>query len=256
MVDAEALKHDGKLGKLIKKKNFIVLIFFLKMIELFLMLEKEQRLGMFGLILIAIFLTADQAALVPNYLLVEAEFGVGHAQMGAISSVFIIVGALTVLLWGWWVDKYSRKKLLTIGVLLDEIPCFLTAFAQSYTQLFITRALTGLGMGVILPVGSSLLGDYFPSKERGKGFAWFSFAIGLGYLLGAVIAGMIGPKFSWRYPFVIAAVPNFILIFLFYFFVKEPKRGEAEPELKKSLRTGAVYTYKVQLCDFKRVNLR
>jgi len=221
------------------------------------MLEKEQHLGMVGLILITIFLTADQAALVPNYLLVEAEFGISHAQIGAISSVFIVVGALAVLLWGWWVDKYSRKKLLVMGTLLGEIPCFLTAFAQNYTQLFITRALTGLGIGVILPVGSSLLGDYFPPRERGKGFAWFSFAIGLGYLLGAVIAGMIGPKFSWRYPFVIAAVPNFILIFLFYLFVKEPKRGEAEPELKKLLKTDAIYNYKVRFSDFKKVvNIR
>jgi len=215
--------------------------------------KKRERLGIIGLILIALFLTADQAALVPNYLLIEAEFGVTHTQMGAISSVFIVIGALMVLLWGYWTDKYPRKKLLVIGTLLGEIPCFLTAFVQSYNQLFIMRAFTGLGIGILLPVGSSLLGDYFPPEERGKGFAWFLFAAGLGYLMGAAIAGTIGPRFSWRYPFIIIALPNFVLIPLFYLLVKEPERGRVEPALKELIKRGLTYSYKVKLSDFKRV---
>lgn len=216
-------------------------------------MEKREYLGMIGLILIALFLTADQAALVPNYLLIEAEFGVTHTQMGAISSVFIVVGALMVLLWGYWVDRYSRKKLLVVGTLLGEIPCLLTAFVQNYTQLFIVRTLTGLGIGILLPVGSSLLGDYFSPEERGKGFAWFLLASGLGYLIGAAIAGTIGPRFGWRYPFIIVAIPNFFLITLFYFLVKEPERGRAEPNLAELIKRGLAYDYKVKLSDFKRV---
>lgn len=217
------------------------------------MVKEREYLGIVGLILIAIFLTADQAALVPNYLLIEAEFGVSHTQMGAISSVFIVVGALMVLLWGYWADKYSRKKLLVMGTLLGEIPCFLTAFIQSYNQLFIMRSLTGLGIGILLPVGSSLLGDYFSPEERGKGFAWFLFAAGLGYLMGAAIAGTIGPRLNWRYPFAIIALPNFILIPLFYFLAKEPERGRAEPAFRELIKRGLTYNYKVKLSDFKRV---
>lgn len=216
------------------------------------MVKEREYLGIVGLILIALFLTADQAALVPNYLLIEAEFGVSHTQMGAISSVFIVVGALMVLLWGYWADKYSRKKLLVMGTLLGEIPCFLTAFVQSYNQLFIMRALTGLGIGILLPVGSSLLGDYFPPEKRGKGFAWFLFAAGLGYLMGAAIAGTVGPRFNWRYPFAIIALPNFIIIPLFYFLAKEPERGGVEPALRGLIKRGLTYDYKAKLSDFKR----
>jgi len=215
------------------------------------MSSKEKRLGTVLLILITIFLTADQAALVPNYLLVENEFGISHSQIGIVSSVFILVGALVTLLWGYLADKYSRKKLLLIGTLLGEIPCFLTAFVNSYPQLFVVRILTGFGIGVILPVASSLLGDYFPSRERGKGFGWFLSAAGFGYLTGAAIAGIIGPRFSWRYPFILAAAPNFLLAPLFYLLVKEPKRGETE--LGEFLKTGLVYNYKVKLSDFKRL---
>ncbi len=231
------IQREGEQGGRVRDKHLV---------------EKREYLGIVGLILIAVFLTADQAALVPNYLLIEAEFGVSHTQMGAISSVFIVIGALMVLLWGYWADKYSRKKLLVMGTLLGEIPCFLTVFVQSYSQLFIMRSLTGLGIGILLPVGSSLLGDYFPPEERGKGFAWFLFAAGLGYLMGAAIAGTVGPRLNWRYPFAIIALPNFILIPLFYFLAKEPERGGVEPALKELIKRGLTYNYKAKLSDFKR----
>ena len=205
------------------------------------------------LMFIAIFFTADQAVLIPNYLLVEKEFGITHAQVGAVSSIFIVIGAVSAILWGYLADKYSRKKLLVFGALLGEIPCFLTAFTQSYTQLFIVRALTGLGIGVVLPVGYSLLGDYFPPERRGKSVGWLMSAVGIGYLLGAALAGTIGPRFSWRYPFILCSVPNFILILTFYLLAEEPRRGSSEPEIKELAGSGAAYLHKVRFGDFKRI---
>ncbi len=214
--------------------------------------SKGRYFGIFNLMLITIFLTADQAALFPNYLLVEKEFGVSHAQIGLISSIFTIVAALATLIWAYLVDKYSRKRLILIGVILGEIPCFLTGFVNDYVQLFVIRVLTGFGIGVILPAASSLLGDYFPSRERGKGFGWFLSAMGLGYLLGAAIAGEIGPKFGWRYPFIIIAVPNFFLAPMFYLFVREPRRGETDVQIKDPARKDVVYNYPVKISDFKK----
>ncbi len=47
-------------------------------------------------------------------------------------------------------------------------------------------------------------------------------AFGFGTLFGMIMAGMIA---GWRLPFILAAVPNFILAPLFYFIAEEPKRG-------------------------------
>ncbi|GAI19487.1 unnamed protein product, partial [marine sediment metagenome] len=196
---------------------------------------------------------ADQAILIPNYLLIEKEFGIKHAQVGAVSSIFIVIGAVSAILWGYWVDKYSRKQLLVFGVLVGEIPCFLTAFTQNYIQLFLVRALTGMGIGVILPVGYSLLGDYFPPQERGKIAGWFISAVTLGYLLGAVLAATIGPRLSWRYPVILCSTPNFILVPFFHFLAKEPVRGGTESEIKELVSSGVAYLYKVKLRDFKRI---
>ncbi len=211
---------------------------------------QQKHVAMVGLILITIFLTADQAALVPNYLLVESEFGITHAQVGMVTSAFVIVVALATVFWGYLTDKFSRKKLLLIGTLLGEIPCFLTAFVNSYFELFLIRTLTGFGIGVILPVASSLFADYFPSGERGKVFGWFLFAIGLSYLVGAGLAGIVGPTLGWRYPFMIIAAPNFVLAPLFYLLMSEPTRGQME--LRSPLGKTSPREYRVKFSHLAR----
>ena len=62
------------------------------------------------------------------------------------------------------------KKILflfsSIIILIGEIPCLLSAFAENYIQFLVLRALTGIGIGGIIPLTYSLLGDFYSSKER------------------------------------------------------------------------------------------
>jgi len=197
---------------------------------------REARVALTFLVLITVFLNADMNLLYPNAVFIEKDLGINDAQLGAVSSAFIIIGAAVTILWGYLTDFGSRKKLLVFTVLLGEIPCAMTAFAQTYGQLYFWRSLTGLGIGGIIPITYSLLSDYFSPSERGLANTWVNTVSGLGVVLGMLAAGFIGPVHGWRLPFLLAAAPNFILVPLFYFFVKEPKRGEAEPELRSLLR--------------------
>ncbi|MCR4425759.1 MAG: MFS transporter [Firmicutes bacterium] len=205
------------------------------------------------LIPMSLFLTADQNVLNPNLLLVQEEFDVSLYDLGAVSSAFTIVGAIVTLVWGYLTDKYSRRWLLAITVLLGEIPCFLTGFARTYDQLFLMRVLTGLGVGGVLPLEFSLIGDYFTTKERPTANAWIGTAMGLGMAFGQLMAGLVGPTYGWRLPFIVAAVPNFVLVPLFLMFSREPRRGEGEDELRALVRRGKEYTEKASLGAYKRL---
>ncbi|MHB0885833.1 MAG: MFS transporter [Bacillota bacterium] len=199
-------------------------------------MSREAVVALVFLVLITVFLNADMNLLYPNAVFIEKDLGINDAQLGAVSSAFIIIGAAVTLLWGYLTDFASRKKLLLFTVLLGEIPCFMTAFSQTYGQLYFWRSLTGLGIGGIIPITYSLLSDYFSPSERGLANTWINMVTGLGVVLGMLAAGFIGPVYGWRLPFILAAVPNFVLVPLFYFFVKEPRRGESEPELRALLR--------------------
>lgn len=209
----------------------------------------RRKVSIILLVAMAIFLMADQQLLPPNYLEIQAEFLISEAQIGLVSTIYIAVGALIAIAWGYLSDVHDRKKLLVIGILIGEIPCFLTAFVQSYWQLLAIRVFTGFGIGSIFPIGYSLISDMFSEEKRGRGYSYIQTALGFGTLIGMIIAGLM---VSWRTPFIIASVPNFIIAPLFYFVYEEPERGEGEKEIKDLVKKGKKYTYSIDLETIKK----
>lgn len=208
---------------------------------------------LFLLLFMMVFLNADQMVMSPNMGEIEAEFGITKADIGLIQGSFTIVGALISLLWGFFADKYNRKLLLLLSVLVGEIPCFLSAFVQTFPQLFVARALTGIGVGALFPVVFSYAGDAFKESQRAKVNSFLSTAISLGAIVGMVIAGFTGASLGWRIPFIIVSLPNILLALLFFLFAEEPKRGAAEVAVGDLVNKGANYIGKVRLSDYKNL---
>ena len=79
------------------------------------MAEKSKRTGMWSLLLMVatlIILNADQMVMSPSINAIEKDFGVTDREIGFITSAFTVIGALISLVWGYFGDKYNRKKLL------------------------------------------------------------------------------------------------------------------------------------------------
>lgn len=208
------------------------------------------------LVLMSIFLFADQNAMNPVVNELVKEYGVNEAKIGLIGSAFTLIGAFVSLLFGYLADKHTRKKLLIFVVLVGEIPCFLTGFemfTQTYNQLLILRILTGLGLGGIFPITYSLIGDYFSAEHRSFINALIAVAFGIGQILGQMLSGFLAQPYGWRLPFIIAAVPNFILVIVFIFVAVEPKRGAMEEGIRDLVEQGIEYNEKIKLKDFKYI---
>ena len=114
------------------------------------------------LFILSFFLFADQNLMSPNLTQIADDFGFSPIERdiklgGEISLVFWLVGGVVTLLFGYLTDTVSRKSLLVVAVLVGEIPCLLTGFVESYSQFFWLRALTGIGIGAIMPITYSLL---------------------------------------------------------------------------------------------------
>ncbi len=205
------------------------------------------------LVLMAIVLNADNLVLSPNIDVIEAEFGVGDEAIGNISMWFTIIGAVVSLLWGYFGDKGSRKLLFVLSVVIGEIPCALTAVAQTWSQFYALRILCGIGVGASYPLLFSLVADIFDDKSRGAAAAWVAAAIGLGSIAGTVVGGFGGSAWGWRLPFFLVAAPNFLLALVFWFTVREPQRGAAEEGLKDLADQGFIYPRSIRLSDYRRL---
>ena len=186
--------------------------------------------------LISFFMFADQNLMGPNLTLIAEDFDITDVKDqylgGLIPLVFWILGGSVALLIGYCTDLMSRKYLFALIVFIGEIPCLLSGFADTYTEFFIMRVLTGIGIGGIIPLTYSLLGDLYSANERIKVVTLVGLASGMGIAIGQLAAGMMGDSFGWRIPFILFAVPNFFLGTVFLLTVKEPKRGQMDQNVK------------------------
>lgn len=210
------------------------------------------------LALIGFFLFADQNLMAPNLTQIATDFGFSANERdlklgGHISLMFWMLGGVITMAIGYLTDLVSRKTLFIITIVVGEIPCVLTGFAENYTQFFWLRGLTGIAIGGALPLTYSMIGDYFSHRNRAAAAAWISLAQGLGIAAGQMLAGFIGPSHGWRLPFIIVGLPNFLFILVFWLTVREPPRGRAEDSLRELIESGKVYTARINWAVYKNM---
>ena len=196
-------------------------------------LDNKDYISLSLLFILSFFLFADQNLMGPNLSQIADDFGFNKIERdfklgGEISLVFWLIGGFFTLFFGYFTDIVSRKKLLIVSMLFGEIPCFLTGFVETYQQFFWLRALTGIGIGAIIPITYSLLADYFPSNMRSAATGYLGLIVGLGIGGGQLLAGFTGPEYGWKISFIIVSVPNFFFLLLYALFATEPERGKSD----------------------------
>jgi MFS family permease len=193
--------------------------------------KRVYSIGLYSVTTILLY--ADQNLLAPNLSQVATEFGFSDDERdrklgGDISLAFFLLGAPASLIIGCWGDHSNRMVLTGWTIGLGEGACFATYFSQTYQHLYICRALTGLSLGGALPLMYSVLGDWFGADDRHLVTAVVGMGTGLGTALGQGIAGLMGPRFGWRSPFLVVSIPALICAILLAFTVQDPPRGEME----------------------------
>ncbi|HVJ49166.1 MAG TPA: MFS transporter [Desulfitobacterium sp.] len=123
----------------------------------------------------------------------------------------MFVGAL---LSGPIADRWGRKAVFQITMLLFAVFSLLCAVAPNFTYLLVFRFLVGVGLGGETPVVTSLLGEFIPAAHRGKVQGLLNTFWAVGWVLAALIAYFIIPTFGWRWAFVAGALPAFYIFFV------------------------------------------
>jgi MFS family permease len=176
--------------------------------------------------------------------LIQKEFGLSDTQVGFLGSAFLLVYAVSALPFGYWADRGVRKTVVATGVAIWSIATLFTGFARNFVQLFLSRAVLGIGEAGYYPAGTSLLSDYFPKEQRGRAMSIWGAGSTFGIAVGFAGGGYVAEKFGWRNAFFFAAVPG-ILFALLAFGMREPLRGSVE-----SRGTAVAKVYEASLRKF------
>jgi len=152
--------------------------------------------------------------------------GATDASIGFNSSV-----VFSVMLLGWALggigfgviaDYIGRTKALAATILIYSLFTGLSAAAQSWQQLAGCRFITGLGLGGEWAAGAALVAEVWPDHLRAKAGAMLQSAAAFGYFFAALITRVVDVG-SWRYVYVVGAVPAIFVLFV-RLMVKEPAR--------------------------------
>lgn len=204
---------------------------------------------------VLLFGFADQSLLSPliNPLLMYFFRNTDNViPLGWISFFFTVFSAFAMILAGILADKKSRIKICFIGCLLYASISILTILIPQgrlgYSLFLLTRALSGIGIGLVIPAIYSLMGDTIQAERRTIGFGFVSVAILMGRLTGFGIAGTFQP--DWRTAYFILGLVNLFLAFSLLR-VREPRRGMQEKELHEVLSAGAEYTFRISKNDIR-----
>jgi MFS family permease len=155
----------------------------------------------------------------------ERSLHIDNTQIGLLSSVALLVGAVFVLPVGLLVDRAKRMPLLAASVALWSVASLFSGLASSYSGLLFTRLALGAVTATAGPAIASLTGDYFPARERGSVYAYILGGEVAGTAVGFVVSGTLASVISWRAAFVALAIPGFFLARLLWRTIPEPLRG-------------------------------
>lgn len=184
-------------------------------------MDAPQRKRAFTFILITLMLDAMGIGLIlpvmPD-LIGEIEGGtIGTAAIwgGILATTFAVMQFIFGPILGSLSDRYGRRPVLLISLLVMTIDYLVMAVAGTIWLLFLTRVVGGI-TAATQSTASAFIADISKPEEKSANFGLIGAAFGLGFVLGPVIGGLLG-EYGTRAPFYAAAALGAInLIFGYY----------------------------------------
>jgi EmrB/QacA subfamily drug resistance transporter len=155
-----------------------------------------------GVILGTLLAGLDQTVVGTALPRIVASLG-GLEHYAWVVTAYLLASTVSIPIWGKLSDIYGRRIIFIGGMVIFLAGSALAGTSQDMTQLIIYRGIQGLGAGALIPIAQAVIGDIFPSAERGK---WqgliFAFAI-LATIIGPTLGGWITDNWGWRWVFYV-----------------------------------------------------
>jgi EmrB/QacA subfamily drug resistance transporter len=139
---------------------------------------------------------------------------------------YTLLLAALLLLGGSLGDRYGRKKVYAIGVVLFALASIWCGLAPNIEQLIIARAVQGVGGALLVPGSLAIISATFSEDERGQAIGTWSGATAITTALGPLLGGWLIEHVSWRAVFFLNVPVALAVIVLILSFVPESRDEE------------------------------
>jgi MFS family permease len=169
------------------------------------------------LFLLYMFDYIDRMVITSMFPAIEKEWGITHTQSGMlVSAVYWAIVLLTFPV-SLLIDRWSRTKTIGIMAIMWSLATAVCALTGNYVQLFMARALIGIGEAGYAPGGSAMISALYPIDRRSRMMGLWNASIPIGTAIGHFLGGVIAVHLGWKHAFGIVAFPGLIIAILFLF---------------------------------------
>src|ERR1700758_1263515 len=155
-----------------------------------------------------------------------------HATFGQIQWVidaYALTLASLLLTAGVLADRYGRRLLFAIGLVIFTLGSLLCGLAVNPLMLIVSRSVQGVGGAAMFATSLALLGNSFRGKDRGTAFGIWGAVVGIATAVGPVLGGVITTDWNWRGIFLVNVPVGVLALAVTAWRVEESKSPSPEP---------------------------
>ncbi|GAA2561674.1 putative MFS transporter [Neomicrococcus aestuarii] len=184
-------------------------------------------------------------ALIP---LIMQEWGLDRSTAALMSTSNLIGMAVGAFVWGTVADRIGRKAAFTWTLLIFSLFTVAGAFSPSFELFTLFRFIAGFGLGGCIPVDYALVGEFTPTKQRGKVMTamdgWWPVGAALSFFVSAMVISLFD---NWRFILLAMVLPALLVFWVRLhvpesplFLIRKGQRAEARKVIDDLVaRTGA-----------------
>jgi EmrB/QacA subfamily drug resistance transporter len=164
--------------------------------------EREtNRPFVLAAVILGMFMAAIEGTIIATAMPgIVADLG-GFTLYSWVFSAYLLMQAVTILIYGKLSDLYGRKPIFTVGIVLFLIGSIACGLAESMKMLILFRLLQGLGAGAVMPIATTIVGDMYTLEERAKIQGYLASVWGISAITGPALGGFIVLYFDWAWVF-------------------------------------------------------
>ncbi len=168
------------------------------------------------------------------------HLGANPTEIGLILTIFALAQFIFTPILGSLSDRFGRKPIIIASLLIEAFSLALTGFAGSLIVLLIARFIGGIGASNI-GSAQAVVADVTPPEGRARGMGIIGAAIGLGFVIGPAIGGILSP-IGPAVPFMVAMVVAIVNALLVMVFLPETHKvlGVSKTNTSDKLQSGAL----------------
>lgn len=144
--------------------------------------------------------------------IIAKDLNITLATIGLISSIFLVGYTIGTFVFGILADRIGRRDALGWSIIVYGVATALGGLTTNLFAFTALRFLTGVGGAGELVVGAPYTAEMWPAKHRALGTGGIMFSLySVGYIVAALAAFVIVPRFGWQAAFIFAIVPALLV---------------------------------------------